>query len=29
MITKCSYPAILCSNLTIETLKEGVKYVQN
>ena len=26
---KTSQPAIACSKLTIETLKEGVKYVQS
>ena len=26
---KSSQPAITCSKLTIETLEEGMKYVQN
>ena len=27
--TKITQPAVTCSNLTIETLEQGVKYVQS
>ena len=27
--SECSQPAITCSKLTIETLEQGVKYVQS